>query len=91
MKETAAPILPLLPCMPSPPKPPSQLPAFPEDPTLGQVDMNGTLCIPPSLWGLLQKLCPVRDIVSFTFLWGGMEGSEGPSPDSTPVWPSHRK
>lgn len=51
MKEAAAPILPLLPCMPSPPQPPSQLPAFPEDPTLEQVDMNGdTLHSTFTLW-----------------------------------------
>lgn len=39
MKE--APPLPHCPACLTPPKPSSQLPAFPEDPTLGQVDMNG--------------------------------------------------
>lgn len=45
----------------------------------------GTLCIPTSLWGLLQELCPVQGNVSFTFLWERMEGLEGPIPDYTRI------
>lgn len=81
--------------MPSPLKPPSQLPDFPEDPSLGQVDTNGDTLLStlshPSLWDLLHELWPVLGNVSSTFLCRGLEGLEDSSPDPTPVWLSHRK